>query len=164
MTLMIRKAVMADVPQIVHVHVDAWRHSYRGYVADEIIDSPRFMVSEERVENMRRVIEKGLVYVAEQDKKIIGIAGIAEEEKEPPELKIFYIAPDYQRQGVGAQIFKYILDDLRKKGIQKLSLWTMKNYPVSNNFYQKMGGTLTGNEKRIKIGVDTIEYLFQVSK
>lgn len=164
MTLMIRKAVMADVPQIVQVHVDTWRHSYRGYVADEIIDSPRCMVSEERVENMRRVIEKGLVYVAEQDCKIIGIAGMAEEEKDIPELKIFYIMPDCQRQGVGAQIFKYILDDLRKKGIQKLSLWTMKNYPVSNNFYQKMGGTLTGNEKRIKIGVDTIEYLFQVSK
>lgn len=161
MTLIIRKAVMDDVPQIVQVHVDTWRHSYCGYVADEIIEKVS-AISEERIEKMKRVVEKGLVYVAEQDNQIIGIAGMTEEEKDIPELKIFYITPDCQRQGVGAKIFNYILADLRQKGFKKLALWTMKNYPTSNNFYHKMGGILTGNEKRLKIEVDTIEYLFKV--
>lgn len=162
MSLKIRKATLSDVSQIVEIHTTTWRHSYRGYIADEILDSPKCMISEERLENMSRVVEKGLVYVAEQTDKIIGIAGIAEEETEAPELKIFYVSSNFQRQGVGSQLFQYMLNDLHKQGAETLSLWTMKNYPVSNNFYKKMGGKMTGNEKRIKIGVDMIEYLFEV--
>ena len=40
----------------------------------------------------------------------------------------------------------------------------MKDYPVSNSFYQKHGGQLTGEEMRLKIEVDTVKYVFHLNE
>ncbi len=160
MKVSIRKANLADVPAIVKVHTDTWRNSYRGYISDEIIDSPRFMVSAERIEKMKEPVKNGLVYVACVDGKVVGFLGLADKIAPQTEIKVFYVDKEFQRCGIGSQLFRFVLSELKEKGCEKVILWTMINYPVSNNFYKKMGGFLTGATDRIKIGADVHEYHF----
>lgn len=164
MVLLVRKAQLKDVVSIVHLHVDTWRKSYQRYVADEILNLPYFQFSEERVKKMKVPIQDGLVYVAEENDKIVGFAGLLNPIDIETEIKVFYVCSDNQRQGVGQKIFDYIKEDLIQNGCEKLTLWTMKNYPPSNNFYVKNMGVLSGREMRLKINIDTVEYVFDLKR
>ena len=99
--------------------MDTWRISYQGYVADEILNLPYFQFSEERVKKMKVPIQNGLVYVAEENDKIVGFAGLLNPIDIETEIKVFYVYSDNQRQGVGQKIFDYIKEDLIQNGCEK---------------------------------------------
>jgi len=39
----VRAAVARDVPQIARLHVESWRETYRGLMADAVLDDPGFI-------------------------------------------------------------------------------------------------------------------------
>lgn len=162
MPLEVRFACLNDLLDIVDLHINTWKESYSGYI-DENSISKVTQVSQERLMNMRSKIDRNLVYVAELDNKIVGFATLANEiQNHVTEIKQLYVAPHYQRLGIGQRLLKCIFSDLRAKGCQEVVLWTMKNYEKSNSFYQKNGGVLTGAEKRLKINVDTVQFSFHL--
>lgn len=162
MTLRIRFASPNELMDVVHVHLNTWKESYRDYIDEDSIQKMT-QISQERLDGMRSKIEKNLVYVAELDDKIVGFATLANEIQEGvTEIKQLYVAPSHQRLGIGQKLLKHIFSDLYRQGCQKVVLWTLKNYEKSNSFYHKNGGQLTGLEKRLKINVDTVQFLFHL--
>lgn len=143
----VRKALLKDIEKIVQIHVSAWKVSYRGYVSDEILDSPYFEVSEKRINKMKIPVEKGLVYVVEEAGEVKGFLGLDEFKSQDAEIKVFYVDPNMQRKGLGKALFDYVKTNLIKEGVKKINLFTLKEYPVSNAFYQKQGFSLVGNEQ-----------------
>lgn len=68
----VRKATLKDVSKIVEIHVNTWRTSYRGYISDELLDSPYFEISEKRIQKMKTLVESGLVFVIEEAGGVVG--------------------------------------------------------------------------------------------
>jgi hypothetical protein len=46
--IQVRAAVDCDVPQIARLHVESWRETYRGLMADSVLDDPDFISRRER--------------------------------------------------------------------------------------------------------------------
>ena len=162
MPLEVRFACLNDLLDIVDLHINTWKESYKDYIDEDSIQKMT-QVSQERLMNMSSKIDKNLVYIAELDNKIVGFATLANEiQNHCTEIKQLYVAPSHQRLGIGQKLLKHIFSDLQSKGCQKVVLWTLKNYEKSNSFYHKNGGQLTGLEKRLKINVDTVQFLFHL--
>lgn len=160
----VRKAILSDVEEIVHLHVTTWKEAYKDYVKPEILNLPHFSFSQERVEKMKEPVQKGLVYVVEDNKKIMSFLGLMDFPQKETEIKVFYVFPNNQRKGYGSKLFLHVMQELKKQNCETVFLWTMKDYPVSNSFYQKHGGQLTGEEMRLKIEVDTVKYVFHLNE
>ena len=164
MDIKIRLAEVSDLQNIVALHVKTWADSYQNYIPKEIIEQ-HSKITEKRLCSMREKIENNLVYVAEYDRKIIGFACLANAIiNQETEIKQLYIDRDYQRKGVGKKLLKHVFYVLKQKGCQCVFLWTLKNYEKSNSFYQKNKGELTGAEKRLKMNVDTVQFLFHLNE
>lgn len=155
MTLEIRKAQLEEAREIVEVHVQTWKSSYRGLIADAILDERS--ASAERILKMSNAIAKGLVWVAAEHDKIVGFAGLDEKsEANLSEIAVFYVLPACQGHGIGSLLLKNIIDELKKQNCKKLVIWTMQNAP-SIKFYHKNGGNLTGKIKPWKYDVNVVE-------
>ena len=109
----IRRATLNDVEQIVQVHVQTWKVSYREYVKDSILDSGSYEVSEKRIAKMKVPVEKGLVFVAEEEGMVKGFVGLNEFEGNCAEIKVFYVLPDCQRNGFGKDLLFYVKEFLK---------------------------------------------------
>ncbi len=159
----IRFAQPDEALKIVQLHINTWRQSYRGYIEDDKIQT--MCVTNERIENMRQQIENKSVFVAEEKGEIIGFATLSDTiEKNQAEIRQLYIRPDYQRRGIGQRLLKFVFLELKKCDCQTAFLWTLKNFRASNQFYQKIGGKLTSQEKQYKMGFTTIKFIFDLNK
>ena len=164
MDIKIHLAEVSDLQNIIALHLKTWADSYQNYIPKKIIEQ-HSKITEERLCSMREKIENNLVYVVENNMKIIGFACLANAiVNQETEIKQLYIDRDYQRKGIGQKLLKHLFYDLKKKGCQRVFLWTLKNYEKSNSFYQKNGGVLTGAEKRLKINVDTVQFSFHLTE
>ncbi len=77
--------------------------------------------------------------VAEVDQQVIGTVGLEE-----TELVTFFVHPDHQGQGIGAQLLAAIEERARALGITRI---TVDASITSAAFYAKMGYLRTGVER-----------------
>lgn len=142
MQIEITKAGPEDAESIVSVHVKTWKVSYQGLIADEVI--ARKQVTLERIAQMRRPIVQGLVWVAKVNGQLVGFAGLSEKSQIPEaEIAVFYVLPEFQGQGIGANLFAAVCAELKNQNFCRVIVWTMEKAP-SLKFYQKLGGRLSG--------------------
>lgn len=153
---MIRKAKLDDSEEIAKVQVATWRTTYQGIIPDDYLDS---MVWEDRVSIWKRLISSQLVYVAEnQYNHIIGFCNVGQGSKEEypdfeGELYAFYILKEYQRNGIGKELFIRAIEDLKDIGICSLIVKVLEENQ-SKYFYESLGA-----EK-----IDTLEVIFSEKK
>ena len=93
------------------------------------------------------------------DEQIIG--GIILEPMEPRHWHVgrIFLAPAYQRRGIGAEAFAWL-----ESALPDVRLWTLRTpegYLRNQRFYEKLGYQQTGR-KEIKPGLTLIEYSRQV--
>lgn len=137
----VRKARLKDAEAIVKINVRTWKESYKGLIADSVLEKGQ--IDEERISAMRRRIQNQtstvLVY---EDKEIMGfmVGGVARDERKiKNELYAIYVLPDAQHKGIGTQLlseYKQIM-----KG-RTFYLYTLKNNHRARSFYEKNGGIL----------------------
>lgn len=153
-----RQATEKDAALLAQIHVEAWKHSYRNYVPQEVLNDRK--VTKERLEKMKSDIRQGLVFVVSADNRPAGFLALAPGLGEEAEIAVFYIAPAYQRQGLGGKLLHFVLEKLKHNGCKKVFLWTMKDFPASNSFYRKAGGKATGEEQEWKYGLKVMKFEF----
>ncbi len=151
----IRLATLSDTQTIADIHTTAWCTAFGGYVTPEILANMR---NKDRTEMTTAAIKERRTWVAEEDGRLLGFATITP--LPASELKLLYVHPDHQRRSIGSQLFQTVRHYFKEQGVQTFVLWTMKNYPTANRFYTRLGGHPTGNELRLKINLDTVEYRF----
>lgn len=152
----IREARPQDVPAIARVHVDSWRTTYGGIVASEFLASLSYEESE-------RMWRKGLassprpvsLYLAETpDGAVVGFAAAGPERDGDTtyqgEIYAIYLLQNYQRQGIGRELFRAGARELERRGLTPFLLWVLKANPA-RHFYQALGGQFL-REKEIQIG------------
>jgi len=144
----IRLARPEDAAGIARVHVAAWQTTYRGLIADALIDE----VTVEQREAMWSDIltaytETHPVLVAEDFG--IGICGFGNAGPlrgedvfgYSGEFKTLYLLPAYQRRGIGRMMLRGLAVMLRERGHDAALAWVLASNPACG-FFEAMGGVL----------------------
>lgn len=152
----IRKASLSDAGEIADVHVKSWQTTYHGILPQNVLDN---LSIDTRTKQWEKNIENGDVYVAENpDGFIVGLSTGGRESTGKylaytGELYAIYILETYQRQGIGRQLLKPVLDELEAHGIYSLLVWALKHNPAAY-FYQALGAKYI-DKKEIQMAGET---------
>ncbi|WP_353981252.1 GNAT family N-acetyltransferase [Salinicola endophyticus] len=160
--VVVRRATPADAEAITTIHVDAWRHNYRGLIAETTLASLDVAA---RAAAWRLQLEAGAaVFVGTPANTQAGtLAGtradallgwvsvgpFRQSESARPEVRSltpgwaelygFYVAPRAQRQGVGHALWQAALEWCLDQGYRDLGLWVLAGNVPAIRFYQRCG-------------------------
>lgn len=139
----VRAARAEDAAAIARVHVDSWRTTYRGTLADELLDSLSYS---EREKQWRAAAGRSdrYLYVAEAEGAgVVGFAAAGPERLGDPtfkgELYALYILQEYQSKGAGRLLMGAAARHLRDAGYPSMLVWVLATNPA-RRFYEAMGG------------------------
>ena len=155
MGVRVRGATLDDTAAIARVHVDTWRTTYRGLVADEYLSSLSYDQRQKTWEGaLRDPTRRTTLLVAEEGAgRIIGFAacGPAREEKEfEGELYAIYVDQGSQGKGVGGELVRAVVKDLKARGMKSMIVWVLADNPFKK-FYEALGGAYA-RTKDVEIG------------
>ena len=118
------------------------------------------MSVEKRIEAFRqRFTENGFYKMLVADDKEKGIVGFADfggpwiANGFDAELYAIYFLPDFQRQGIGGNLFRLCQREMVKNGIESMCLDTLEVSPY-REFYEKLGGQAVGAGRHDLGGVE----------
>ncbi|MBR6133324.1 MAG: GNAT family N-acetyltransferase [Bacilli bacterium] len=149
---MIRKATINDkdilnklVTEFVKYEADNFDENNRNdFILTSYVDR--------RIDN-----EDFMVYVAEEDNKIVGFT-IAEYlkgniVKKTVEVKIDIVSvnKDYRCKGIGTSLVNQIVNDCKKNGVKYLRMDNFVNNKEANDLYEKLGFDILVVERRKKL-------------
>ena len=149
---MIRKATMDDkdtlnrlVSEFVKYEADNFDENNRNdFILTSYVDR--------RIDN-----ENFMVYVAEEDNKIVGFT-IAEYlrgniVKKTVEVKvaILFVDKNYRCKGIGTSLVNQIVNDCKKNGVKYLRMDNFVNNKEANDLYEKLGFGILVVERRKKL-------------
>lgn len=139
------------------VHVDSWRETYRGLMADTVLDDPDLL--DQRVKFWAAVLtnpssEMQQVVIAERDSEVVGIA-MAGPSREPAvdwsqQLFVLYTYTAIHGLGVGAELLDAVIEPTSVVG-----LWVADPNPRAQAFYRKHGFLPDGASSTYE-GIDEI--------
>src|SRR5699024_885685 len=140
--MLIRKAIVSDAEKIAYVHVKSWQTTYENILPQKMLANLSY---EQRTKQWVNNIKNGKIYVAEDtDKKIVGFStGGKERTGNYPdftgELYAIYILEEFQRQGIGRQLLRPVLNDVCALEMTSVLVWVLEHNPAAE-FYKAMGG------------------------
>jgi ribosomal protein S18 acetylase RimI-like enzyme len=152
-----RLACAADAAAIARVQVASWRESFRG-----ILD-PAWLASlsvEQRTESYRqRLTDKSEFYrllVAEDSGTVVGICDVGAAGKEEnfgcaAELYSLYLDINYQRRGIGRELFSRAAELAIADGRNSMYLEALEENPY-RRFYEQLGGELVARGHFARLG------------
>ncbi|WP_078379269.1 GNAT family N-acetyltransferase [Sutcliffiella halmapala] len=153
--MIIRLAKPGDAPSIAKVHVDSWKTTYKGLIADSYLEELSY---ENRARMWAAAIERGFekscIFVAEVDGEIVGFANGGMERTQKygidGELFAIYLLQSYQKKGIGKKLCTTVAEFLHNKNYQSMLVWVLANNP-SRAFYHSLHPEEIGVEQ-IQIG------------
>jgi GNAT superfamily N-acetyltransferase len=155
--MIVRDAILNDIPGLAKVHVDAWRTTYRGIVPDSYLAS----LSYDRKANhwyqfLNHTSQRGyFTYVVEEESgEIVGFDSGGRERTGDPvykgELTAIYILQNYQGRGIGRCLVEAVAKRLDRWGIDSMLVWVLADNPA-RQFYAALGGKPV-REQELEIG------------
>ncbi len=162
MNITIRPAKTEDAFAMAKVNIESWLTTYRGQVADEILDNMKF---EDYLAKWERSLSKiddeyNFCFVAENESgEVVGYSrcGKSRHEKFPfdAELYAIYLLKEYQGQGIGKKLFLESIDEFKKRNISSFLLFVLSTNTGSRKFYESFNPDFTANET---ITIDNGQY------
>jgi len=144
MNPIIRHAKLSDAAGIANVQVASWRTTYKGLIADELLD--KLSVTQKTRERQDRLLYPpagSVTYVAEQGGEIVGFATGGRERSENPtytgEIYALYLLQTHQGLGIGRKLVQAVVRDLLAQGLASLLILVLKDNPA-RGFYERLGG------------------------
>ncbi|WP_157958164.1 GNAT family N-acetyltransferase [Salinicola sp. CR57] len=162
----VRRATQDDAASIADIHVDAWRHNYRGWIAETTLAALDVAA---RATTWRSQLEAGAVvfvgtrsdtrtdtladtYADTHAGELLGWVSVGpfrQSESARPEVQMrtpgwfelygFYVAPLVQGQGVGSALWQAALAWCLDQGYREVGLWVIADNAPAIRFYQRCG-------------------------
>ena len=145
----IKELTLEDIPDYVKVNTLAWQESYKGLIADSILD--------EVLNNVEDSIQKQInkfdndkknnikKFVFKVNNEAVGMTGIGkstyEKYEDIGELYSLYLLNKVKKKEYGKMLFYHDVNELIGLGINSMVIGCLVNNPA-NNFYKHMGGKL----------------------
>jgi ribosomal protein S18 acetylase RimI-like enzyme len=148
----IRRATAADCTAIAAVHVVGWRESYRGLMADRVLDA---LSIAERAAMWRGVVERGAttLLVAEAGAALVGFAAGGARRGDAVahdgELYAIYVLRTAQGAGVGGRLLAESAAALAERGFAALVLWVLRANLNARQFYHRHGGRMVAERTEV---------------
>ncbi len=156
MNITVRKAFAQEAQTVIRVNVAAWKTSFRGIVADDFLDS-LCETNTKMYSNLIQDVQNGRCIVALQEEQIVGFCcfGPSRDQDFPQsaEIYFFYLLKDFQKKGIGHQIYEKAKCELVRSGYHSLIIECLSNNP-SCHFYSSLGGKKV-KEYEDEMGNDT---------
>jgi ribosomal protein S18 acetylase RimI-like enzyme len=141
MSTIIRNATIDDAASIARVNIESWKTTYRGLIADAILDE---MTLDVYVEKWRDILVEDkfcrpLVAEAADERKVIGYIFMGKnrsEEHFEAEIYSIYLLKEYQGQGIGTKLFLKAIQVLKDQGISSVLLYVLASNMGSRKFYE----------------------------
>lgn len=156
----IRFALEEDAQAIARAHVASWQTTYRGIIADEILDN---LSVESRFDYWRKFIsqaeeQQSCLLVAEEKSQIVGFCSAGPGRDPIPgyqaELYAIYLLQAAQGHGTGRQLVRAAAKHLAAHNFQSMFVWVLRDNPA-RYFYQALGAKYL-QEKPITIGTQEL--------
>lgn len=145
----IKELTLEDIPAYVKVNTLAWQESYKGLIADSILD--------EVVNNVENSIQKQInkfnndkknnikKFVFKINNEVVGMTGIGkstyEKYEDIGELYSLYLLNKVKKKGYGKMLFYHDVKELISLGFNSMIIGCLINNPA-NEFYKHMSGKL----------------------
>ena len=154
-----RAATREDAAAVARVQIRGWNESYRGVIAERLLDA----LDEERIaKRWSQIIASGelIVLVAQSgDGEIVGFAaaGLPKDVVDgfDCELHKLYVLRHAQGRGVGKALLSEIALRLHESGFRAMIAHVLANLP-SRNFCERFGGELLRSGP---VGIDGDSYM-----
>jgi len=137
----IRRAVPGDAEAMAAVIVQSWRETYRGIMADAVLDDPELLSRRESFWEIALTDEQyraNVAAVAIRDGGIIGVAmagpPLDDDAWWPRQLYILYVLEAFHGCGAGRSLLDAVIDPALDA-----ALWVAEPNPRAQAFYRKRG-------------------------
>lgn len=135
----IRRAGLEDLDGIVECQLAVWR-SIEGLIPGNMWKKVKRMDSEEHRKRLRNTLseERTAILLAEVEGKVVGTVhgslrgGVFH-------LGFLGVKPGYRRRGIGLKLLKSIVDEAKRMGAHKVSLYTVPTLKEAIRLYVKEG-------------------------
>jgi len=157
----IRPATLDDAEAIAKVHVQSWQETYRGHIADELLD--RLSVESRTImwtDAMNTVEADKHLFVAEMASEadtstgsgtyseiVAFISGgklradeLEETTNSTTELYAIYCLSKFQGLNIGKRLVKVLVDEFVAAGHDEMLVWVLTSNP-SKHFYMHLGAS-----------------------
>jgi L-amino acid N-acyltransferase YncA len=141
---MVRKAAVEDAAGIASVHVRTWQVAYRGHMPNEFLDG----LDVEKRATMWRALTRDpdkIILVAENSEgNIVGFcaAGSSRDRDanaKTAEIGAIYVDPENWHKGIGRALLQAVLDQVRERGFEQVTLWVLAANRQARSFYESFG-------------------------
>ena len=154
MNIVYREAKIDDYEGIYYVYCYSWEETYRGFMPDDYLDD-RINNFEERALKTKKYLEKldfdgdlDKYLVCEVDGQIVGICQYSKSQNDSYAdsglLGALYVLKDYQKIGIGKELFRRASKGIRDMGYKTMYLECLTGNDAIN-FYLKYGGQIIEN-------------------
>lgn len=146
--LEIRKAYPTDAYTLINIRDVVWKNEFYDFLPNGILYEMGRNV-EKRVMHLKdQIVENNRIFVALCDEVPVGYIFYAKAQNvvydSAAEIREIYILPEFQKQGIGRQLFEKAMEEIKKLNYKSLILCCpLESKGVS--FFLKMGG----NKKEI---------------
>ncbi len=134
-----------DIEKACDIAIRAWttiREGFRREIGDELYEAFYANWQDEKRMGVRRYFTSGHGYVALLHGAVVGfICYKADEERKTGEICANAVDPDKRGMGIASQMYHYILDEMREKGIKYVKVHTGLDdgHIPARRAYEKMG-------------------------
>ena len=153
----IRPARVEDAEGIATVQMRTWQSAYAEiFPADKLASLDQELPV--RIERWGSIVSGterlAVTFVAERDGQVIGFVNAGRQVKIdfPQDAEIFaiYLLPDFHGQGIGRRLATAAAGELKVLGFTSLLLWVLADNHTSRGFYERLGGTLCGEDEYLR--------------
>lgn len=140
-----RKSYPTDARFLVQLRNEVWKNTYYDVLPNGILQYMKENM-EEMVNHLRdQIMENNRIIVALENNKIVGYIFYAKSQVDlydtAAEIREIIVLPQYQRKGIGRELYQLAKQELMKLGYHNLVI----SYPSigrDKEFFQRLGGTL----------------------
>jgi ribosomal protein S18 acetylase RimI-like enzyme len=168
MEITIRTATPEDAHACARVNIASWHSTYRGQIADEVLDS---MKIEDYLKKWNRILSGiaggtpalqsvNFCFVAENETgEIVGYCSGGKNSHDTfsfeGELYAIYLLKEYQGKGIGKKLFLRTLEEFKLRKISSFLLFVLSSNTNTRAFYESFNPDFTANET---ITIDNGQY------
>ena len=138
--IIVRPATTQDGQQMAALFMTAWHTNLKDFVPAGFLD--QFQHDKQKEKYSARVIDPAwILLVAEFQNNIVGMIGAtaSNSNSDQTELKSMYIAPLYQRQGIGTLLLNKLFSELKRHNTKNVIVWCIEANKPACSFYEKHG-------------------------
>lgn len=153
----LRRASVADIPELARVHIAAWRESYDGWMPADVLANLDPADWETRWRTQMTLGESDPVYAAfvvlDETGEPAGFGACRRQTSQKllplgyeGEIVSLYLLRRMQGRGVGRRLVGEMANHLIAHGCGACGFWVFRDSARARGFYEKLGATPTGIE------------------